>query len=117
MPCTDEQLNAVTMALGNLIQNAIEAVLKSKNTLKEVRVSIQQYEHELLMEVQDSGDGVDDKLATKIFERGFSTNEGYDRGHGLALSKQAMQAVDGDIFLDAGDLSGACFLLVLRRNS
>lgn len=115
MPLDDAQLNALTLALGNVIQNAFDAVQQSKHPERQVLVTIEQYEHELLITVEDSGDGIPQGVAAHLFERHFSTKKGFDRGHGLALSQQALAAVDGEIWIDEGDLSGACFLITLRR--
>lgn len=115
MPLNDAQLNALTLALGNVIQNAFDAVQQSAHPTKQVRVTLEQYEHELLITVEDSGDGILPTIETQLFERHFSTKKGFDRGHGLALSQQALAAVDGEIWIDDGDLRGACFLITLRR--
>lgn len=115
MPLNDAQLNALTLALGNVIQNAFDAVQQSTHTMKQVHVTLEQYEHELLITVEDSGNGIPQNIETQLFERHFSTKKGFDRGHGLALSQQALTAVNGEIWIDDGDLSGACFLITLRR--
>jgi len=111
-----KQEEALLTALGNVLQNAIEAVRGIKHSsLKLIQISIDEYKDRILFEIQDSGHGVSEELYATLFARGVSTKEGMDRGHGLAISKQALQSVGGEILLDEGDLPGACFLIILPR--
>lgn len=111
-----KQEEALLTALGNVLQNAIEAVRGIKHSsLKLIQMSIDEYKDRILFEIQDSGHGVSEELYATLFARGVSTKEGMDRGHGLAISKQALQSVGGEILLDEGDLPGACFLIILPR--
>ncbi|WP_342528255.1 sensor histidine kinase [Chryseomicrobium sp. FSL W7-1435] len=112
---SDSQIDALVMALGNVLQNAIEALQKATQEDKRIQVVLQEYRHELIIEVQDNGPGIADETAAHIFTLGYSTKDGFDRGYGLALSEQALQKVGGTLLLEESDLGGACFLLTLER--
>lgn len=109
------QEDAILTALGNVLQNAIESLKNLVSSDKIIQLSINDYKNHYLLEIQDNGPGIDHKLYDKIFAKGFSTKEGLDRGHGLTISKKALEKINGDILLDAGDLSGACFLIIVPK--
>ena len=109
------QEDAILTALGNVLQNAIESLKNLASSDKIIQLSINDYKNHYLLEIQDNGPGIDHKLYGKIFAKGFSTKEGLDRGHGLTISKKALEKINGDILLDAGDLSGACFLIIVPK--
>lgn len=110
-----QQENALLTALGNVLQNAIEALKNVTLPDKRIQLSINAYKNHYLFEIQDNGPGIDNDVYDQIFIKGASTKEGMDRGHGLAISKQALQEIDGDIILDTGDLPGACFLIFIPK--
>lgn len=110
---TEKQESAILTALGNVLQNAIDILKNSQGTKKLIQLSLMHYKTHYTFEIQDSGPGIADAVYDQIFMRGISTKEGFDRGHGLAISKQALKAVGGEISVDEGDLSGACFIITI----
>lgn len=78
--------------LGNLIENAFEAVAGSK--LKIVTLMIGEDPEGLQLEVSDSGPGVPAILGERIFEAGVSSR-GERRGLGLSLIRERVMAVGG----------------------
>lgn len=110
-----QQENAILTALGNVLQNAMETLKSWESSNKVIQLSINNYKNHYLFEIQDNGPGIDNNIYDKIFTKGVSTKEGLDRGHGLAISKKALQEINGDILLDSGDLSGACFLIIVPK--
>ncbi|WP_392454544.1 ATP-binding protein [Chryseomicrobium aureum] len=111
----EQQVDALVTALGNVMQNAIDVLQKVEQTDKKIHVVIQQYKHELLIEVHDNGPGIDEETAAHIFTLGYTTKDSYDHGYGLALSLQALQKEGGTILVEESHLGGACFLLTLKR--
>jgi len=112
----------VTTVLGNLIDNAIDAVRTSSNTNKVVEVELLQDNSNLHITVADSGDGVNATVADHVFTEGVSTKPQSDipggRGIGLALSRQIVRALDGDIRLSSpanpdAELCGAEFIALM----
>lgn len=101
--------------LGNLITNAFEAVEKNSEKEKSVRLFITDLGDDLLIEVEDSGQGISDHLVTNIFERGFSTKNGGNRGYGLARVKELVDELGGSIAIEKGDWDGALFIIAIPK--
>ncbi|MFG1796013.1 ATP-binding protein [Nocardia sp. NPDC049149] len=109
----------VTTVLGNLLDNAIEAVLASSNPVKQVEVELVQEDSTLHIVVADSGDGVAPDLIDVLFTEGTSTRDGRavpgGRGVGLALIRQIARSRGGAVKLasprgDTPPLTGAEFI-------
>lgn len=111
----DEEVDALLTSLGNVLQNAMDVLDQTTIPDKQIKLFIQQYRHELIIEVHDNGPGIDAETANKIFTLGFTTKDGYDRGYGLAISEQALEKVGGSLLIEESDLGGACFLIILQR--
>lgn len=111
----DEEVDALLTSLGNVLQNAMDELDQTTIPDKQIKLFIQQYRHELIIEVHDNGPGIDAETANKIFTLGFTTKDGYDRGYGLAISEQALEKVGGSLLIEESDLGGACFLIILQR--
>lgn len=107
--------NSLVSILGNLITNAFEAVEKLPVEDKRVRVYISDAEGQLLLEVEDSGEGISSEMITDIFKKGFSTKEGEDRGFGLDKVKTLLDEWNGYIAIEKGDLGGALFVVSIPQ--
>jgi two-component system CitB family sensor kinase len=87
-------------AVGNLIDNAIDAAAVAPGP-RWVRVSaaLEPTHDVLLVEVGDSGGGIEPADLERVFERGWSTKSGPDggRGLGLALARQAVHRHGGQL--------------------
>lgn len=125
---------AVTLILGNLIDNAVRAAVAGRRCAEDggrVEVQVLSSGTELHAVVTDTGDGIDDEVAGKIFDEGFSTStaasapdfgigltsgtgtgDGHGLGIGLALSRRVAEKGGGAVWLIDGhdpDLGGASF--------
>jgi sensor histidine kinase regulating citrate/malate metabolism len=104
-----EQRDVVTI-LGNLVDNAIDAVVESEERV--VEVTVEASATSLTVLVEDSGPGVPAGVADQVFERGWSTKAAdgpVGRGLGLALVVQAVRKYDGQMAVTDSDLGGAFF--------
>ena len=109
----------VTTVLGNLLDNAIDAVRTGGNDVKVVDVELLQDNSTLHITVGDSGDGVASEFVDQVFVEGMSTKPQSDipggRGIGLALARQIARSLGGDIWLShpgnpGAELCGAEFI-------
>lgn len=125
---------AVTLILGNLIDNAVRAAVAGQRYAEDggrVEVQVLSSGTELHAVVTDTGDGIDDEVAGKIFDEGFSTStaasapdfgigltsgtgtgDGHGLGIGLALSRRVAEKGGGAVWLIDGHdpgLGGASF--------
>jgi two-component system CitB family sensor kinase len=101
--------------LGNLIDNGIEAVLKAGKDNKRVSVFLTDIGDDLIIEVEDSGIGIDPSVASKIFEAGYSTKETKGHGYGLALVRHAVKELDGHVSFAENPAGGTIFTVVIPK--
>ncbi|WP_412516520.1 GHKL domain-containing protein [Actinomadura madurae] len=103
--------------LGNLIDNAVDAAIEGAvHRPPRVVVAAREEEGELVLEVSDSGPGVDPSAVPAMFRRGWTTkSSGGPVGHGLglALVGQAVRRHGGEVAVGAGRESGAVFTVRL----
>ena len=117
-----EPVDVVTI-LGNLIDNAIDAAaaraLGDGNGAPEeawVEVYLANGEDgSLVFQVSDSGPGIADADLGHIFDHGWSTKDAAagGRGYGLALVRQVVESLGGDVEVAPG--AGAVFTVTLPR--
>lgn len=68
-------------ALENLIKNAMDAINSSEKSY--VAIKVDRIENDLIIDIEDSGKGIEKKYQGEIFKPGYSTKK---RGWGLGLS-------------------------------
>lgn len=112
---SEEEKDVLLTVLGNLIENAIEAVKNQAPDKRHVSILFTDIGDDVVIEVEDSGPGVATADIPHIFNQGFSTKEGNNRGIGLALSYQAIQQIGGQITIEEGDMGGACFVMTIPK--
>lgn len=96
----------VVTILGNLLDNAFDAVADAPPDRRAVRLLIDDTGDRTIIEVSDRGPGIDgDELS--VFDRGRSTKDGHD-GVGLALVREAVTAAMGTITFQT-DTEGTTF--------
>lgn len=106
--------DAYVTVLGNLIENAIEVLNQSRGSTKEISVSIRESEESLLLCVEDTGPGIPAALRRTLFQRGIST-KGRERGTGLALVQEVVEAYHGEIRVESESGVGTSFFLSFCR--
>lgn len=84
----------MVIILGNLIENAMEAVLAA--TSKKIVVSIREEEEGLEIRIENSGPCINESLGDRIYARGVSDKGAY-RGFGLALVAEKVKVNNGTI--------------------
>lgn len=86
---------AVTI-VGNLVQNAFDAVAEVRRGRRRVRLGLFESVREMKVSVRDWGAGIPEGAEQQLFEPGFTTKPGHD-GLGLALVLAAVEAANGTI--------------------
>ncbi|RLM23422.1 two-component system sensor histidine kinase DcuS [Brenneria alni] len=86
--------NELITVLGNLIENAMDAIDGQENC--EISVSFHHQDGRLHCTVGDDGPGIALEDQARIYEQGFST-KGSGRGIGLYLTRQSLEKIGGNI--------------------
>ena len=105
---------ALVTITGNLIDNALDSMNTSNNTTKELYIGIYTSSGKMLLTVQDSGTGIAEGFIDRIFDNGFST-KGSGRGVGLFHTKQLIESLGGEIFVESQVGKGSCFTVELNK--
>ena len=101
--------------LGNLLDNALEATLEVDGTDGEVHLSMTDLGNDIIIEVEDSGPGIEEGSEDRIFERGMSTKNRPHGGVGLYLVKQALENLGGHITIGESELGGVLFTVIIPK--
>ena len=91
---------AITTIFGNLLDNAIE-ILKEcdDSSTREILFQIEETNDYYCFLITDTGFHISNGIIEKMFDRGYST-KGNDRGYGLWLVKNTVEAYGGRIIYD-----------------
>jgi len=107
------RVQALTTILGNLIDNAFDA-LEGRPAPRRVRVEVIEAADAIRVEVSDNGPGIPRRLTNDIFERGFTTRRRSlvrHSGLGLSLVRRAVEQANGTIEVSKGP--GATFVVTI----
>ncbi len=118
LPAEVEDARGLVTVLGNLIDNALDSAAQS-GAGGRVDVAISVDGDDLVLQVHDSGPGVDPGIIDEIFRDGFTTKVARDgnrrRGIGLAMVSQEVRRRGGRIEVQNAD--GALFTVVVPLRS
>lgn len=105
-------VNALVVILGNLLDNAMEALDACEGTDKRVELLLNDEGEALRIVVRDNGPGLPDDQ--KVFQKGYTTKQG-SRGYGLFLVREQVEKYGGTI--DARSLreGGTEFEIIMHR--
>jgi len=96
----------------NLIKNAVDAISGEGS----ITFQIHENEHDVMIDVTDTGKGIDNKTQRRIFEPGFTSK---DRGWGLGLplaKRIVEQYHGGKLLLKSSQVGiGTTFRIVLKK--
>jgi len=104
--------NLIEQVLINLIQNAIHAVEDSPIRIITLSAFIDE-SGKIIIEVSDSGKGIEEEALSKIFIPFFTTKK-TGSGIGLSLSKQIMRRHKGNIQVKSKISEGTTFKLIFN---
>ena len=96
----------------NLLKNAVDAISGEGKIV----LQLHENEHELMLDVSDTGKGIEKKTQHRIFEPGFTSK---DRGWGLGLplAKRIIEQYHGGkLLLKQSQIGvGTTFRIVLKK--
>ena len=107
--------NDLVTIIGNLIENGLESVSKCHKENKYVYVRIEEFDDKIEIEVEDSGVGIEAENISKIFQRGYTTKPGSE-GVGMALVKETVENLKGQIAIDSEKNSGCTVIVSLFKD-
>jgi two-component system CitB family sensor kinase/two-component system sensor histidine kinase DcuS len=105
----------IVTIVGNLLDNAFDAVLTQPQQLRMVEMSFTDLGNDIVFEVEDAGPGVPVDQLERIFEKGVSSKGRGRRGVGLYLVRQRLDELNGQIMVSRGSLGGALFTVVIPK--
>lgn len=105
------QLQQVTM---NLVNNAMHAMRESR--VKELRVETSIGEHSARVAVRDTGTGVDESQAKRLFVP-FVTTKSEGMGIGLSISRSIIESHRGRIWMEPNKGAGTTFFFSIPTGS
>jgi signal transduction histidine kinase len=99
----------IELVLRNLLDNALDAVREQPEGMRSISVSLQLLDSKrhgkascLQLTVEDSGKGVSEELAARLFEP-FVSSKATGMGLGLVLSRAIMEAHGGSLWAEVGN--------------
>ena len=111
-PCPDDAASHdLVTVLGNLLENAVEAI--GDGTCREIEVSLRPEGAQLHVSVVDSGPGLPEEVLARAFTLGFST-KGENRGFGLWQAARTIEARGGRLVVENREGGGAIFTASLH---
>lgn len=113
-PANPQVTHELITILGNLMDNAIEAMAEMEE--KTVEVNFLYTDDWLTIEVLDSGPGISLELQKQVFEKGYST-KGENRGYGLYLVSKSIDRLGGAFTIDSKLLLGTEFHIRIPYDS
>ncbi|WP_335386339.1 sensor histidine kinase [Neobacillus drentensis] len=110
------KLSNLIVILGNLIDNAFEAVYGFDSpTVKFFATDIGS---DIIFEIADNGKGISDREIPLLFDRGFTSKNGAEkRGFGLSNAEDAVLEMNGMIEVQSTPESGTVFTVYLPKEN
>lgn len=102
--------------LGNLLDNAFDAVLAAKRSRKIV-LFLSDSGDDLVIEVADEGGGIAPDVRERMFDRGISSTGAADRGIGLYLVHAYVNEAGGVITVEDNEPQGTVFSVFIPKKS
>jgi signal transduction histidine kinase len=112
VPGDPVQLQQVTL---NLIMNAIEAMANVTDRDRDLRISTQVQGSQVLLDISDTGHGIDPLQMERIFEA-FYTTKAHGMGMGLSICRSIVLAHGGRLSASRGSPHGCVFHVVLASS-
>ncbi|MDR7235514.1 CitB family two-component system sensor histidine kinase CitS [Neobacillus drentensis] len=108
------KLSNLIVILGNLIDNAFEAVYGFDSPT--VKFFVTDIGSDIIFEIADNGKGLTEKEIPLLFDRGYTSKQGDEpRGFGLSNAEEAVLEMNGMIEVQSTPESGTVFTVYLPK--
>ena len=115
-PRINANRNQISQVIHNLVHNAIDAMQLS-NQGRVLRLKTERRgDDAIVVEIQDTGSGIDPKQLENIFEAFVTTKKG-GTGLGLAISRTIIERHGGQLSASSDGKNGSLFQFVLPIRS
>ncbi len=107
---------AIQNALGNLIENAIQAIEAADPATKELKIEanyLNNFRNAVNISIQDNGGGIEEGLLGHVFEPFTSNNPDAKNGLGVTITKQLLDRHNGILAYNSEEGVGTTFQVVL----
>ena len=96
----------------NLINNAIQAIPENRSPI--IKISVASTKRNVVINIEDNGNGISEKNRNKIFEPSFTTKSS-GMGLGLSMIQSIMLAYNGSITFKTKENQGTIFKMVFPK--
>ncbi|ROM72237.1 PAS domain-containing sensor histidine kinase [Pseudomonas brassicacearum] len=96
----------------NLIMNSIQSIESNNSHVREINVRTRKLDNKIVVEIEDSGMGIDEGVQSVLFDAFFTTKEN-GMGIGLCICRSIIEAHDGKIWAEGKKGRGAKFCFIL----
>lgn len=103
--------------IGNLLDNAFDAALALGERGQRVAFLMIESDDEIVIEVADTGAGVDASVRDTLFDLGVSSKPGGEHGIGLHLVKTYVEQAGGTITIEENEPRGTIFSLFIPKGA
>jgi two-component system, sensor histidine kinase len=102
--------------LNNLLTNAVKFQKRYEGHQPYIRISTRKKGDDILIEIEDNGEGIKPELQPKIFDMFYRGNENSNgSGLGLYIAKEAASKISGNISVQSEYGKGSIFILALKN--
>ncbi|WP_432407823.1 DcuS/MalK family sensor histidine kinase [Wukongibacter sp. M2B1] len=106
--------NALITIIGNVLENAFEAVSRINKDEKIVSLRIEEMKDRIEIEIGDNGIGIEEINLEQIYQRGYTT-KAESQGVGLDTVKKTVEMLNGEINVSSYLNKGTTFKIILPK--
>ena len=96
----------------NLIKNAVQSIPKDRKG--KIEINLEQTETSIVVRISDNGNGVPKEIQDKMFVPNFTT-KAQGMGLGLAISKNIIEQLGGNIRFETKEKNGSVFIVEIPK--
>ncbi|GAB4217452.1 MAG: hypothetical protein OHK0013_44960 [Sandaracinaceae bacterium] len=116
LPAVIAPTHALTQVITNLVVNALQALQGQAPERRLLSIRTSHDEEVVMMEVRDTGPGMDAEVLARIFDPFFTTKPiGQGTGLGLSITQELVRKAGGEILVESEPGYGTTFRVVLPR--